>query len=69
MFFGYDRNYIYKNTSVHFSRVLCESCMTVYASGNSSLMSKDSRVESAIAHWAPRFVSNGILLTDFQEVT
>jgi len=32
-------------------------------------MSKDPRVESAIAHWAPRFVSNGILLTDFQEVT
>ncbi|MES2183937.1 MAG: alpha/beta fold hydrolase [Pseudomonadota bacterium] len=32
-------------------------------------MSKDPRVESAIAHWAPRFVSNGILLADFQEVT
>lgn len=32
-------------------------------------MSKDPRVESAIAHWAPRFVSNGVLLTDFQEVT
>ena len=32
-------------------------------------MSKDPRVESAIAHFAPRFVSNGILLTDFQEVT
>ena len=30
---------------------------------------KDQRVESAISHWAPRFVANGILLTDFQEVT
>jgi 2,6-dihydroxypseudooxynicotine hydrolase len=32
-------------------------------------MSKDPRIESAISHWAPRFVSNGVLLTDFQEVT
>ena len=32
-------------------------------------MAKDSRVESAISHWAPRFVSNGVPLTDFQEVT
>ncbi len=30
---------------------------------------KDPRVESAIAHWAPRFVANGVPLTDFQEVT
>jgi dienelactone hydrolase len=30
---------------------------------------KDPRVESAIAHWAPRFVSNGVPLTDFEEVT
>lgn len=29
----------------------------------------DPRVQSAIAHWAPRFVANGISLTDFQEVT
>jgi len=29
----------------------------------------DVRVQSAIAHWAPRFVSNGVPLTDFQEVT
>ena len=29
----------------------------------------DARVQSAIAHWAPRFVANGIALTDFQEVT
>jgi 2,6-dihydroxypseudooxynicotine hydrolase len=29
----------------------------------------DARVESAIAHWAPRFVSNGVPLTDFEEVT
>ena len=30
---------------------------------------KDPRVEAAIAHWAPRFVVNGVPLTDFQEVT
>jgi dipeptidyl aminopeptidase/acylaminoacyl peptidase len=30
---------------------------------------KDSRVSSAIAHWAPRFVSNGVLLADFEDVT
>jgi 2,6-dihydroxypseudooxynicotine hydrolase len=29
----------------------------------------DARVQSAIEHWAPRFVSNGVPLTDFQEVT
>jgi 2,6-dihydroxypseudooxynicotine hydrolase len=29
----------------------------------------DPRVQSAIAHWAPRFVSNGVPLTDFEEVT
>ncbi len=29
----------------------------------------DARVKSAIAHWAPRFVSNGVALTDFEEVT
>jgi 2,6-dihydroxypseudooxynicotine hydrolase len=31
--------------------------------------SKDPRVAAAIAHWAPRFVSNGVLLADFEEVT
>jgi dipeptidyl aminopeptidase/acylaminoacyl peptidase len=30
---------------------------------------RDPRVETAIAHWAPRFVANGVPLTDFQEVT
>lgn len=30
---------------------------------------KDPRVEAAIAHWAPRFVANGVPLTDFEEVT
>lgn len=29
----------------------------------------DPRVQSAIEHWAPRFVANGVPLTDFQEVT
>jgi 2,6-dihydroxypseudooxynicotine hydrolase len=31
--------------------------------------STDPRVEAAIAHWAPRFVSNGVLLADFEDVT
>jgi pimeloyl-ACP methyl ester carboxylesterase len=31
--------------------------------------SSDPRVQAAIAHWAPRFVSNGVLLADFEEVT
>src|SRR5260221_5871655 len=31
--------------------------------------STDPRVATAIAHWAPRFVSNGVLLADFEEVT
>jgi dipeptidyl aminopeptidase/acylaminoacyl peptidase len=31
--------------------------------------STDPRVTAAIAHWAPRFVSNGVLLADFEEVT
>lgn len=29
----------------------------------------DARVQSAIHHWAPRFVANGVPLTDFEEVT
>ncbi|MBS3941791.1 MAG: alpha/beta fold hydrolase [Actinobacteria bacterium] len=29
----------------------------------------DDRVTAAISHWAPRFVANGVPLTDFQEVT
>ena len=32
-------------------------------------MAQDSRVSSAISHWAPRFVSNGVLLADFEDVT
>ena len=32
-------------------------------------MSQDPRIASAISHWGPRFVSNGVVLTDFQEVT
>lgn len=30
---------------------------------------KDKRVQIAIRNWAPRFVSSGVPLTDFQEVT
>lgn len=29
----------------------------------------DSRLTAAIAHWGPRFVANGVVLTDFEEVT
>ena len=29
----------------------------------------DARVKAAIAHWGPRFVANGVALTDFEEVT
>jgi dipeptidyl aminopeptidase/acylaminoacyl peptidase len=29
----------------------------------------DALVTSAIAHWAPRFIANGVALTDFEEVT
>lgn len=29
----------------------------------------DPRVTAAISHWAPRFVANGVPLTDFEEVT
>ena len=29
----------------------------------------DPRLEAAITHWAPRFVANGVVLTDFEEVT
>jgi pimeloyl-ACP methyl ester carboxylesterase len=31
--------------------------------------SSDPRLVAAISHWAPRFVSNGVLLADFEEVT
>jgi len=34
------------------------------ASGGIS-MPQDERVSSAIAHWAPRFLANGVSLTDF----
>ena len=29
----------------------------------------DPRITSAIGHWGPRFVTNGVALTDFEEVT
>src|SRR5262245_30728562 len=31
-------------------------------------MAQDALVSSALAHWAPRFVANGVALTDFEEV-
>jgi 2,6-dihydroxypseudooxynicotine hydrolase len=31
--------------------------------------SADPRVAAAISHWAPRFVANGVVLADFEEVT
>lgn len=36
---------------------------------NTKTLKRDALVESAIHHWAPRFVTNGVPLTDFQEVT
>jgi fermentation-respiration switch protein FrsA (DUF1100 family) len=36
---------------------------------NELASSRDPRVRSAISHWAPRFVANGVTLTDFEEVT
>ena len=35
----------------------------------SDTMAKDPRVETAITHWAGRFISNGVPLFDFQEIT
>lgn len=32
-------------------------------------MPKDANVQAAIAHWAPRFIGNGVQLSDFQEIT
>ena len=32
-------------------------------------MPKDPRVTTAVAHWGARFVANGIVLTDFEDVT
>ncbi len=29
----------------------------------------DALISSAIAHWGPRFVANGVALTDFEEIT
>ena len=34
-----------------------------------AVAAKDKRVEIAIHHWAPRFVSSGVPLADFEEVT
>ena len=33
------------------------------------MQARDARVEAAIAHWAPRFVANGVPLSDFEDVT
>jgi 2,6-dihydroxypseudooxynicotine hydrolase len=32
-------------------------------------MAGDPRVEAAISHWAPRFIANGVIYSDFVEVT
>ena len=32
-------------------------------------MSADPQVQAAVAHWGPRFVANGVVLTDFEEIT
>lgn len=32
-------------------------------------MTRDARITSALANWAPRFTTNGVIVSDFQEVT
>ena len=32
-------------------------------------MTSDPLLKAAIMHWGPRFVANGVVLTDFEEVT
>lgn len=32
-------------------------------------MAKDAKIEGVIGRWAPRFISNGVPLTDYEEVT
>ena len=32
-------------------------------------MARDAKIEEVTGRWAPRFVSNGVSLTDYQEVT
>jgi len=32
-------------------------------------MATDPRLTAAVAHWGPRFIANGVVLTDFEEVT
>ena len=32
-------------------------------------MTTDSQVKAAVSHWGPRFVANGVVLTDFEEIT
>ena len=36
---------------------------------NDVASSQDARVRAAVSHWGPRFVANGVTLTDFEEVT
>ena len=36
---------------------------------SSGVTTTDTRVTSAIHHWAPRFVAQGVILSDFEEVT
>jgi 2,6-dihydroxypseudooxynicotine hydrolase len=42
---------------------------TALFSQRSPEMSSDPVLKSAIAHWGPRLVANGVVLTDFEEVT
>ena len=36
---------------------------------SSGVATTDTRVTSAIHHWVARFVAQGVILTDFEEVT
>jgi len=36
---------------------------------DAAVRARDTRVDAAISHWAPRFVANGVPLADFEDVT
>ncbi|HTK14081.1 MAG TPA: alpha/beta fold hydrolase [Xanthobacteraceae bacterium] len=43
--------------------------MTTVQADSGGDAKRDPRIAAAITHWAARFVSNGVALTDFEEVT
>src|ERR1700722_737746 len=49
--------------------VSCRGIVATRRSSRGDADMADARVEAALHHWAPRFVANGVILTDFEEVT